>query len=46
MSAVTRFGISWRREEVNGQPGAVFFDREDRLIGVMSSTSRRAGSRT
>jgi RNA polymerase sigma-70 factor (TIGR02957 family) len=24
-----------RREEVNGQPGGLFFDRENRLIGVM-----------
>jgi len=28
-------GYSSRREEVNGQPGALFFDREDRLIAVM-----------
>jgi RNA polymerase sigma-70 factor (TIGR02957 family) len=28
-------GFTWRREEVNGQPGALFFDREGRLIGVM-----------
>jgi RNA polymerase sigma-70 factor (TIGR02957 family) len=28
-------GFSSRREEVNGQPGALFFDREGRLIGVM-----------
>jgi RNA polymerase sigma-70 factor (TIGR02957 family) len=33
--ALTRFRITWRREEVNGQPGALFFDREGRLIGVM-----------
>jgi RNA polymerase sigma-70 factor (ECF subfamily) len=32
----TRFGgFTSRREEVNGQPGALFFDREDRLGGVM-----------
>jgi Sigma-70, region 4/SnoaL-like domain len=36
MRALARFGITWRREEVNGQPGALFFDREARLIGVMS----------
>jgi RNA polymerase sigma-70 factor (TIGR02957 family) len=36
LSALTRFGITWRREEVNGQPGAVFIDRESRLIAVMS----------
>ena len=28
-------GITSRREEVNGQPGALFFDREGRLIAVM-----------
>src|ERR671931_2713507 len=28
-------GMTWRREEVNGQPGALFLDREGRLIGVM-----------
>ena len=28
-------GYTSRREEVNGQPGALFFDREDRLIAVM-----------
>jgi len=27
LRARIRFGISWRREEVNGQPGALFFDR-------------------
>jgi RNA polymerase sigma-70 factor (ECF subfamily) len=36
MRAHTRFGITGRREEVNGQPGALFFDREGRLISVMS----------
>jgi RNA polymerase sigma-70 factor (TIGR02957 family) len=36
LRALTRFGITWRREEVNGQPGALFFDREGRLIAVMS----------
>jgi RNA polymerase sigma-70 factor (TIGR02957 family) len=34
--ALARFRITWRREEVNGQPGALFFDREGGLIGVMS----------
>jgi hypothetical protein len=34
--AGTRFGgFTTRREEVNGQPGALFFDREGRLIAVM-----------
>jgi RNA polymerase sigma-70 factor (TIGR02957 family) len=28
-------GLTTRREEVNGQPGALVFDRERRLIGVM-----------
>jgi RNA polymerase sigma-70 factor (ECF subfamily) len=28
-------GITTRREEVNGQPGAIFFDRENRVIAVM-----------
>jgi RNA polymerase sigma-70 factor (ECF subfamily) len=36
LRALTRFGIASRREEVNGQPGALFFDREGRLISVMS----------
>ena len=36
LRAATRFGITRRREEVNGQPGALFVDREGRLIAVMS----------
>ena len=28
-------GVTTRREEVNGQPGALFFDRGGRLLGVM-----------
>ncbi len=36
LRALTRFGFTSRREEVNGRPGALFFDREGRLIGVMS----------
>ncbi len=36
LRARTRFGITSRREEVNGRPGALFFDREGRLISVMS----------
>jgi RNA polymerase sigma-70 factor (ECF subfamily) len=36
LRALTRFGITSRREEVNGQPGALFFDRKGRLISVMS----------
>jgi RNA polymerase sigma-70 factor (TIGR02957 family) len=31
---LTRFRLTWRREEVNGQPGALLLDREERLIGV------------
>jgi RNA polymerase sigma-70 factor (ECF subfamily) len=34
LRAVARFGLTSRREEVNGQPGALFFDREGRLIAV------------
>src|SRR5918992_740560 len=36
LRALTRYGITRRREEVNGQPGALFSDREGRLISVMS----------
>jgi RNA polymerase sigma-70 factor (TIGR02957 family) len=37
LRAGTRFGgFTTRREEVNGQPGALFFDREGRLGGVVS----------
>jgi RNA polymerase sigma-70 factor (TIGR02957 family) len=36
LRATTRFGITWRREEVNGQPGALFFDSEGSLISVMA----------
>jgi RNA polymerase sigma-70 factor (TIGR02957 family) len=36
LRAATRFGITWCREEVNGQPGALFLDREGKLISVMS----------
>jgi RNA polymerase sigma-70 factor (ECF subfamily) len=35
LRALTRFGITSRREDVNGQPGALFFDREGGLVGVM-----------
>ena len=36
-AAGTRIGgFTWRREEVNGQPGALFYDREGRLIAVMT----------
>jgi RNA polymerase sigma-70 factor (TIGR02957 family) len=36
MGALTLFDITLRREEVNGQPGALFLDREQRLVAVMS----------
>jgi RNA polymerase sigma-70 factor (TIGR02957 family) len=29
-------GLTWRREEVNGQPGALVLDPEGRLIGVVT----------
>ena len=35
LRARTRFGITSRREEINGQPGALFFDRDGGLIAVM-----------
>jgi hypothetical protein len=35
LRAFARFGFTSRREEVNGQPGALFLDREGRLVGVM-----------
>jgi RNA polymerase sigma-70 factor (TIGR02957 family) len=34
--ALTRFGITRRREEVNRQPGVLFLDREGKLVAVMS----------
>jgi RNA polymerase sigma-70 factor (ECF subfamily) len=37
LRATIRFGgITIRREQVNGQPGALAFDREGRLLSVMS----------
>jgi RNA polymerase sigma-70 factor (TIGR02957 family) len=35
LRAGARVGLTSRPEEVNGQPGALFFDREGRLISVM-----------
>jgi RNA polymerase sigma-70 factor (TIGR02957 family) len=35
MRIADRFVASTRRTAVNGQPGALFFDAEDKLIGVM-----------
>ena len=35
LRAGTRLGMTSRREEVNGQPGALFFDREGGLVKVM-----------
>jgi RNA polymerase sigma-70 factor (ECF subfamily) len=34
LRAIARFGFTTRREEVNGQPGALFFDPEGKLISV------------
>jgi RNA polymerase sigma-70 factor (TIGR02957 family) len=36
LRALARFGLILRREQVNGQPGALFFDRDGGLIAVMS----------
>jgi RNA polymerase sigma-70 factor, ECF subfamily len=36
LRTATRFGVTLRREEVNGQPGALFFDREGRLVSVVA----------
>jgi RNA polymerase sigma-70 factor (ECF subfamily) len=35
LRALARLGLILRREQVNGQPGALVVDREGRLIGVM-----------
>jgi RNA polymerase sigma-70 factor (ECF subfamily) len=35
LRAGTRLGLTSRREEVNGHPGALYFDLEGRLIKVM-----------
>ena len=36
LRATRRFGgLTSRREEINGQPGALFFDREGRLVSVL-----------
>jgi RNA polymerase sigma-70 factor (ECF subfamily) len=32
----TRLGVTLRRTEINGQPGALFLDREGRLINIFS----------
>jgi ketosteroid isomerase-like protein len=34
LRALARFGLTTRREELNGQPGALVFDREGKLISV------------
>ena len=31
-----RHGVSWRPVEVNGSPGALFLDGQQKLIGVMA----------
>jgi RNA polymerase sigma-70 factor (TIGR02957 family) len=36
LRALARFGLILRREQVNGQPGALVVDREGRLMAVMS----------
>ena len=36
LRSLARFGLILRREEVNGQPGALVVDREGGLIGVVS----------
>jgi RNA polymerase sigma-70 factor (TIGR02957 family) len=36
LRALARFGLTLRREHVNGQPGALVSDREGKLIAVMS----------
>jgi RNA polymerase sigma-70 factor (ECF subfamily) len=36
MRALTRFGLTWLREQVNWQPGALLVDSEGRLVAVMS----------
>jgi len=36
MSAVARYGVRLRITEVNGQPGAIAVDSQDRLVGVMT----------
>jgi RNA polymerase sigma-70 factor (TIGR02957 family) len=35
LRAGARFGFTWHRREVNGQPGALALDREGKLLGVM-----------
>jgi RNA polymerase sigma-70 factor (ECF subfamily) len=34
--ARARFGVTFRREEVNGQPGALFLDPQGGLVGVVN----------
>jgi RNA polymerase sigma-70 factor (TIGR02957 family) len=36
LRALARFGLTLRREHVNGQPGALVSDRDGKLIAVMS----------
>jgi RNA polymerase sigma-70 factor (TIGR02957 family) len=36
LRAASRFGFTFRREEVNGQPGALLLDDEGRLLSVMT----------
>ncbi|MGI8741700.1 MAG: hypothetical protein ACR2NN_03850 [Bryobacteraceae bacterium] len=36
-----QIGLRWRPVGVNGQPGVLIFDSQDRLIGVMALGSPR-----
>jgi RNA polymerase sigma-70 factor (TIGR02957 family) len=36
LRTATRFGFNFRREEVNGQPGALLLDNEGKLLSVMT----------
>jgi hypothetical protein len=45
MSALARRGVGLRVTEVNGQPGAMAFDAQDRLVGVMALELPRVRSR-
>jgi Sigma-70, region 4 len=48
LRALTRSGITWRGEEMNGQPGALFLDREGRNASPLvmeSATGWSSGGR-
>lgn len=42
---LTRIDVTCTPHEVNGQPGAIFRDRDGRVLQTFSSTSSTAGSR-